>query len=132
MKKRVELLTRIGKLASQMHALGKWRLSAIERQQASLSKDLRAVFEALERGDLGYGARAALSGPRIHSLQKKLDALASESERVRRAAHGHGIRTKLAERAAETADKLYREHEARKELAELVERTLLRRDASQG
>ena len=132
MKKRVDSLTRIGRLASQMHELGKWRLSAIQQEQASLSEDLRAVFEALESGDLAYGAQAKLGARRIRGLQKKLDALAGESERVQRAAHVHGMRAKLAERAAETADKTYREHEARKELADLVERALMRRDASQG
>jgi hypothetical protein len=132
MKKRVDSLNRIGKLASQMHELGKWRLSAIQREQASLSDDLRAAFEALENGDLACGAQAKLSARRIRGLQKQLDTLAGESERVQRAAHGQGVRAKLAEQAAETADKAYREHEARKELADLVERALMRRDASQG
>ena len=132
MKKRVDLLTRIGRLASRMHELGKWRLSAIQQEQASLSEDLRAVFTALESGDLAYGPQAKLSARRIRGLQKKLDTLERESERVQRAAHAHGMRAKLAEHAAETADKAYREHEARKELAELIERALMRRDASQG
>ena len=132
MKKRVDSLMRIGKLAAQMHDLGRWRLSKIERERASLRDDLRAVFEALERGELAYGAHAKLSARRIRGLQKQLDTLASESERVQRAADGHGMRARLAERAAETADKAYREHEARKELADLIERALMRRDASQG
>jgi IS5 family transposase len=132
MKKRVASLTRIGKLASQMHELGKWRLSAIQQEQASLSDDLRAVFEALESGDLAYGAQAKLSARRIRGLQKRLDTLERESEQVQRVAHVHGMRAKLAEHAAETADKAYREHEARKELADFVERALMRRDASQG
>src|SRR5208337_4501407 len=64
MKKRVDSLTRIGKLASQMHDLGRWRLSAIQHEQASLSDDLRAVLEALETGELAYGAQAKLSARR--------------------------------------------------------------------
>ncbi len=68
MKKRVDSLTRIGRLASQMHDLGTWRLSAIEQEQASLSDDLRAVFEALESGDLAYGAQAKLGARRIRGL----------------------------------------------------------------
>ena len=77
MKKRVDLRTRIGKLAAQMHDLGRWRLSKIERERASLRDDLRAVFEALERGELAYGAHAKLSARRIRGLQKQLDTLAS-------------------------------------------------------
>ncbi|MGO9422509.1 hypothetical protein [Roseiarcus sp.] len=132
MKKRVDSLTRIGKLASQMHDLGRWRLSAIQHEQACLSDDLRAVLEALETGELAYGAQAKLSARRVRALQKRLDALAHESERVSRAARVHGVRAKLAEQAAETAGKAWREHEARKDLAEIVERTLIKRDASQG
>ncbi len=86
MKKRVDSLARIGRLAARMHELGKWRLSAIQQEQASLSDDLRAVFEALESGDLAYGAQAKLSARRIRGLQKKLDTLERESERVQRAA----------------------------------------------
>jgi hypothetical protein len=132
MKKRVDSLTRAAKLASQMHDLGRWRLSAIQQEQASLSDDLRAVFEALEKGDLAYGAQAKLSARRARDLQKRLDALAHESKRVSRAARDHGVRAKLAGQAAEAAGRDHREREARKDLADLVERALLRRDASQG
>ena len=66
-----------------MHDLGRWRLSAIEQEQASLVDDLRAVFEALESGDLAYGAQAKLGGRRIRALQRRLDSLARESARVR-------------------------------------------------
>ncbi len=75
MKKRVDSLARIEKLASQMHDLGRWRLSAIEQEQASLSDDLRAIFEALESSDLADGAHAKLSARRIRALQKRLDML---------------------------------------------------------
>jgi len=132
MKKRVDSLARIGKLASQMHELGRWRLTAIEHEQATLSGDLRSAFEALEEGELAYGAQAKLSARRIRSLQKRLDALERECHEVSRAARVHGIRARLAEQAAETAGKAFREQEARKDLADLVERTLIRRNASQG
>ena len=132
MKKRVESLTRAARLAAQMHDLGRWRLSAIEQEQASLGDDLRAVFEAMESGDLAYGAQAKLAARRLRDLQKRLDALSGESERARSVARAHGIRAKLAGQAAEEASEAYRERQARKELAELIERTLTRRDASHG
>ena len=131
MKKRVDSLARIEKLASQMHELGRWRLSAIEQEQASLSDDLRAIFLALESGDLAYGAQAKLGVRRIRALQKRLDTLERESERLSHTARQHGIRAKLAGQAAEAADKVYRDREARKELADIAERALIRRDASQ-
>ena len=131
MKKRVDLLARIEKLATKMHDLGRWRISAIEQEQASLSDDLRAVFEALETGDLAYGPQAKLSTHRIRALQRQLDTLEHESTRLSHAAKQHGIRAKLAGKAAEAADKVYRDREARKELADIVERALMQRDASQ-
>ena len=131
MKKRVDLLARIERLASQMHELGRWRLSAIEQEQASLSDDLRAIFLALESGDLAYGAQAKLGVRRIRALQKRLDTLERELERLSHTARQHGIRAKLAGQAAEAADKVYRDREARKELADIAERALIRRDASQ-
>ncbi len=130
MKKRLDALTRIGKLQGRMHDLGRWRLSAIERQQAELSDDLRAVFEALETGALAYGAQAKLSVRHIRGLQKRLDSLARESELARREAQAHGIRSKLADQAIESAAARYRDDKERKELAELVERAILRRIAS--
>ena len=132
MKKRVDSLARMAKLASQMRDLGRWRLSAIQQEQATLSEDLRSVFEDLEKGEFAYGAQAKLGARRVRALQKRLDALAHESERASRAAQAHGVRAKLAVDAAESAGRDHREREARKALADLVERALLRRDASQG
>ena len=84
-----------------MHDLGRWRLCAIEQERASLSDDLRAVFEALETGELAYGAQATLSARRIRALQKRIDALARESaRRARSKARRTRRRAKLAEQAA--------------------------------
>ena len=123
MKKRLDALTRLGKLQARMHDLGRWRLTAIEQEQASLVDNLRAVFEALESGDLAYGAHAKLSGRRIRALQRRLDSLARESTDVREKARAHGVSARLAEQAAETAARRYRDDKERKELADLIERS---------
>jgi hypothetical protein len=130
MKKRIDALTRLGKLQARMHDLGRWRLSAIAREQAGLIEDLRAVFEALESGELAYGVQAKLGARRVHGLQKKLDTLARESDAVREKAKAHGISAKLAEQAAETASRRYRDEKERKELADLIERAIVQRSAS--
>ncbi len=130
MKKRLDALTRLGKLQARMHDLGRWRLSAIEQEQASLVDNLRAVFEALESGDLAYGAQAKLSGRRVGALQRRLDSLARESAQVREKARAHGVSARLAEQAAETAARRYRDDKERKELADLIERSIARRNAS--
>jgi hypothetical protein len=130
MKKRLNVLTRIGNLQSQMHDLGRWRLSAIERQQAGLSEDLRAIFETLESGEIAYGAQSNLGARHIRTLQRRLDTLARESENVRSKTEAHGMRAKLAEQAIETIGARYRDLKERKELAELVERAIARRSVS--
>ena len=132
MKKRMDAMNRLVKLQARMHDLGRSRLTAIEQRQASLADDLKAVFEMLECGDIAYGPQAKLTQRRIRSLQKRLDDLASESTLAREAAKAHGLRATLAEKAAETAAKAYRADQERKELAELIERTLMRREASSG
>src|SRR5208282_3495875 len=130
MKKRLDSLTRIGKLLERMHDLGRWRLFSLERQQAGLSDDLRAIFEVLESGDLAYGAQAGLAARHVGALQRRLDSLASEQETARRSVVAHGMRAKLAERAIETAALRYRRHKERNELAELIEQAIARRNAS--
>jgi hypothetical protein len=130
MKKRLDALTRFGKLQARMHDLGRWRLSAIEQEQAGLGEDLRAIFEALHTGDLAFGAQAKLGAPRIRALQKQLDSLARESTHVREKAKAHGVTAKLAEQAAEAAARRYRDDKERKDLADLIERAIARRIAS--
>ncbi len=130
MKKRLDSLTRIGKLLERMHDLGRWRLFSLERQQAGLSDDLRAIFEVLESGDLAYGPQARLAARHIGALQRRLDSLALEQETARRSVVAHGTRAKLAERAIETAAVRYRRHKERNELAELIEQAIARRNAS--
>ena len=130
MKKLLDSLTRIGKLQARMHGLGRWRLFSLERQQAGLNDDLRAIFEILESGDLAYGPQARLAARHVGALQRRLDSLAREQETARRSVAEHGTRAKLAERAIETAALRYRRHKERDELAELIERAIARRDAS--
>ena len=109
-----------------MHDLGRLRLNALERQQADLNDDLRAVFEALEADALAYGAQAGLVARRIRALQLKLDQAAREREGAHRSVLMQGTRAKLAELAIEAAALDYRLSNERKELAEIIERALSR------
>lgn len=132
MKKRVDALNRIVRVQTKMRDLGQWRASALEREHVDLSDDLRRLFGALESCDLAHGWQGALTARRARTLQRRIDDLKGESERVRRKAETDGLRARLAEDAAEAAAEAYREHKERKELAELIERALMRRGASQG
>jgi hypothetical protein len=130
MRKRLAALTRIGRFQALMHDVGRSRLHSLERQQAGLNDDLKAVFETLEADAIAYGAQAGLVARRIRSLQLRLDQLAGEEEIARRGALAQGTRAKLAELAIEAAALSDRRLNERKELAEIIERALRRGSAS--
>jgi hypothetical protein len=130
LKKRLDALTRIGRFQTLMYDVGRSRLHALERQLAGLNDDLKAVFEALEADELAYGAQAGLVARRIRSLQLRLDQLAREQESARESSLTQGTRARLAELAIEAASLNHRRSTERKELAEIIERTIGRRSAS--
>ena len=130
MKRRLDALTRIGRFQALMHDVGRSRLHSLERQQAGLNDDLKAVFEALEVDEIAYGAQAGLVARRIRALQLRLDQLAREQESARRSVLTQGTRAKLAGLAIEAAALGYRRLNERKELAEIIEQAVARRSAS--
>jgi hypothetical protein len=130
MKKRLDALTRIGRFQALMSDLGRSRLHSLERQQAGLNDDLKAVFQTLESDDLAYGPQAGLAARHIRSLQRKLDQLVHDQDAARLSALAQGTRAKLVELALEAAALDHRRHKERKELAELIERAIARRGAS--
>ena len=130
MKKRLDALTRIGRFQTLMYDVWRSRLHSLERQLAGLNDDLKAVFEALEADELAYGAQAGLVARRIRSLQMRLDQLAREQENARQSSLTQGTRARLAELAIEAASLNDRRSNERKELAEIIERTIGRRSAS--
>jgi hypothetical protein len=130
MKQRLDALTRIGRFQALMHDLGRSRLHSLERQQAGLTDDLKAVFETLESEGLAYGPQAGLAARHIRALQRELDQLLRDQEAARLSALAQGTRAKLAATTLETAVLDHRRHIERRELAEFIERTIARRGAS--
>jgi len=130
MKKRLDALARIGRFQALMSDLGRSRLHSLERQQAGLNDDLKAVFQTLESDELAYGPQAGLAARHIRALQRKLDQLVHDQDAARLSALAQGTRAKLAELALEAAALDHRRHKERKELAELIERAIARRGAS--
>jgi hypothetical protein len=130
MKRRLDALTRIGRFQALMHDVGRWRLHSLERQQAGLNDDLKAVFEALDADEIANGVHAGLVARRIRALQLRLDQLAGEQESGHRSVLAQGTRAKLAELAIEAAALGYRRLNERKELAEIIEHALARSASS--
>ena len=85
MKRRLDALNRIGRMQALMHDVGRSRLHSLDRQQAEVNEDLKAVFAALEGDIIAYGAQAGLVARRIRTLGIKLDLLAREQDSARRA-----------------------------------------------
>ena len=130
MKRRLDALTRIGRFQALMHDVGRWRLHSLERQQAGLNDDLKAVFEILDSDEIAKGVHAGLVARRIRALQLRLDRLAREQEGARRDVLTQGGRAKLAEQAIEAAALDYRRLNERKALAEIIECALARSASS--
>ena len=130
MKKRLDALTRIGRFQALMHDLGRSRLHSLERQQAELADDLKAMFEITGVGRARLWPAGWPGARHIRAVQRKLDQLVREQDTARLSALKQGTRAKLAELAIETAAVAHRRHKERKELAELIERAIARRGAS--
>ena len=127
MKRRLDALTRIGRLQALMRDIGRWRLHSLDRQQVELNDDLKAVFEGDE---IAYGAQAGLVARHIRALQSRLDLLVREQESARRNVLKQGTRARLAELAIESAALDSRRLNERKALIEIIERALGRSASS--
>ena len=90
MKKRLDALTRIGRFQALMRDLGRSKLHSLERQQAGLTDDLKAVFQTLESDELAYGPQAGLAARHIRA---QLDRAALHPE----ALGGVGLQRALGE-----------------------------------
>jgi len=124
MRRRLESLARIGGLHKQLHELAEWRLAEIGRRRDELARDERAMWSAIGAGLSAYGAPAEAALRRIRGLEAEIAAAEAEYAAQSQRAFKQGARAKLAERAHEDLEAKYRDQQQRKELAELIERTL--------
>jgi acetyl-CoA carboxylase carboxyltransferase component len=122
--KRLQKLERLERLYKQMHELEVWRLETLKRERDALAESHRAMFAALGEGIAAYGAPAAAAMRRILAIEREIVETETEVAEQKRKAFDQGARAKLADRARETVDQRYRDQQRRKELAELIERSL--------
>ena len=130
MKRRLEALARIGRLQKQLHELASWRLAQIGARRDRLAEDERAMWEAMGEGVSAYGAPAEAGMLRISGVAAEVAAAEAAYADQSRQAFAQGARAKLAERAHEGLEAKYRDQKRRKELAELIERSLGRPPSS--
>jgi acyl-CoA reductase-like NAD-dependent aldehyde dehydrogenase len=124
MKRRLEALARIGKLQKQLHELAAWRLAQIGRRRDGLAEDERGMWRAMGEGVTAYGPPAEAGMRRIRQIEAEIAAAEAAYAAQSRRAFREGARAKLAERAHDGLEAKYRDQKQRKELAELIERSL--------
>jgi hypothetical protein len=132
MRRRLEALKRIHALQQRLRDLSAWRVAALERERAALAGDVVAVAAMMGESGFALGATASFGESHMRGLEQRLTALAARSETERRRANAEAVREKLADRAVETAEARYRADRERRELADLIERSLRRNDSSSG
>jgi hypothetical protein len=125
MRRRLASLEKIGALQKQLHDMAVWRLAELERRREGLADDRSAMWRAMGGDGLAaYGQPAASALRRIRRLEQEIAALESECEAQSRHALDQGARSKLAERARDGVEAQYRDQQQRRDLADLIERTL--------
>jgi len=124
MKRRLETLARIGKLQRQLHDLAAWRLAQIGQRRDGLAEDEQATWRAVGEGLAAYGPLAEVAMGRIRRLEAEIAAADAAYAAQSREAFKEGARAKLAERAHDDLEGKFRDQQQRRELAELIERTL--------
>jgi hypothetical protein len=124
MKRRLEVLARIGKVQKELHELASWRLAQIGRRRDGLVEDQRAMWAAMGEGLSAYGAPAEAALRRIRRIETEIAAAEAAYAAQSRHAFKEGARAKLAERAHDGLEAKYRDQTERKALAELIEHSL--------
>jgi hypothetical protein len=124
MKKRLNSLEKISQLQAKLHDLTVWRLAAIEQQRGALETAERAMIEAMDRDVIGHGALAAAATRRLRSIGKEIATAKANCEAQSRRVVEQAARVKIAERLFDDADAEYRAKKERKDLGDLIERSL--------
>ena len=124
MKKRLDGLKRIERVQRQLYDLANWRLAALTRAQELLVRNHREMIEAVGRDLASHGPLAAAATRRIRAIEQQIELSVTDHRTQSKAAIGSAARAKLADLAMSAADARHREQRERKDLTELVDRSL--------
>ena len=124
MKKQLDGLKRIERVQRQMRDLANWRLAAIERARESLVENHREMIEAIGRDLASYGPLAVAATRQIRAIERQIEIAGVNRREQAKAAMDQAARVKLANRAAGAADARCHAQRERKDLAELIDRSL--------
>lgn len=124
MKKRLDALAKISQLQAKLHDLTRWRLAAIGQQRVSLEEAERAMIDALNSDAVGVGATAAAASGRLRSIGRQIAMAKADYDAQSQRVLDQGARAKIAQRMVESADAKMRAEKERKDLGDLIERSL--------
>jgi hypothetical protein len=130
MKQRRQSLAKILVLQEQLHKLSAWKLAALDQQRAALEEGQKATIEAIDRDAIAQGILAAGATKRLRGIDKKIEDVKALHIAQSRVALEQGARAKLAERLVDGVDAKYRMQQERKDLGDLIERSLGKGGAS--
>ena len=124
MKKRLDALAKISQLQAKLHDLTRWRLAAIGQQRVSLEEAEREMIDALNSDAVGVGATAAAASSRLRSIGRQIAIAKADYDAQSQRVLDQGARAKIAQRMVESADAKMRAEKERKDLGDLIERSL--------
>ena len=124
MKKRLDALEKISQLQAKLHDLTRWRLAAIGQQRVSLEEAEREMIDALNSDAVGVGAPAAAASSRLRSIGRQIAVAKADYDAQSQRVLDQGARAKIAQRMVESADAKMRAEKERKDLGDLIERSL--------
>jgi hypothetical protein len=130
MTQRRQSLAKILILQEQLHKLSAWKLAALDQQRAALEEDQKATIEAIDRDAIAQGLLAAAATKRLRGIDKKIEDVKALHTAQTRVALEQGARAKLAERLVDGVDAKYRMQQERKDLGDLIDRSLGKGGAS--
>jgi hypothetical protein len=130
MKQRRESLTKILALQEQLHKLSAWKLAALDQQRAELEEAQKATIEAINRDATMNGLLVEGATRHLRGIDRRIEEVKALHVTQSKLALEQGARTKLAERLVDGVDAKYRVQQERRELGDLIERSVGKGSAS--
>jgi hypothetical protein len=130
MKQRRDSLAKIQVLQDQLHKLSTWKLAALDRQHLELLEAQRKAIESIDHDAMTHRMLVGSTTRWLRAIDQQIDVLKIQHAAQTRLAREQATRAKLAERMVDRADDVYRAHQERVDLSELIERSVAKASAS--
>ena len=124
MKRRLERLARIERLAQRLSEMAQWRLAEVAREREALTVAHTEMIAALGEGWMAFGPLAIAGTRRIRAIEGELRRTEAEERNLMRQALVEARRAKLAQRVVADADAEAQGAVERRDLENLIERAV--------